>query len=190
MRKAVMTTSLNMATERDASRTARDVPLTHQCSRQTATRRCDLRTIVAELLDNTTAAAEKLKAEKAQLQSELGHTTDERDRLARDLASMKREAEENWASGRLANASLRKRINDVAAEVARLASALEGPNSPIDAILAAETVRNRGKLGTASRNGDPEFGVPSTNGDLADRIRALQSHTSHVPQNDKPTTRD
>ncbi len=121
----------------------------------------DLRTDLAELLERTTVAAEKLKAEKAQLQSDLGRTIDERDRLARDLANMKREAEENWASEQVENALLRERVNDVAAEVARLASALEGPNSPIDAILAAETVRNRGKLGTDSRNGDSEFSEAS-----------------------------
>ena len=151
----------------------------------------DLRTDLAELLERTTVAAEKLKAEKAQLQSDLGRTIDERDRLARDLANMKREAEENWASERVENALLRERVNDVAAEVARLASALEGPNSPIDAILAAEMVRNRGKLDTDSRNGDSEFSeASSTNGDLVDRIRALQSHASRVPQSDKPTTRN
>ena len=54
---------------------------------------------------------------------------------------MKRETEEAWASERVENALLRERINDVAAEVARLASALEGPNSPIESLLAAETSR-------------------------------------------------
>ena len=103
----------------------------------------DLRTAIAELDGRTSSATDKLKAEKAQLQAELGRTNDERDRLARDLGGMKREAEETWASERVENALLRERINDVAAEVARLASALEGPNSPIDAILAAETARDR-----------------------------------------------
>ncbi len=56
---------------------------------------------------------------------------------------MKRETEEAWASERVENALLRERINDVAAEVARLASALEGPNSPIESLLAAETSRER-----------------------------------------------
>ena len=65
---------------------------------------------------------------------------------AREFGNMKREAEESWASERVENALLRERINDVAAEVARLASALEGPNSPIDAILAAETARDRASL--------------------------------------------
>ena len=36
------------------------------------------------------------------------------------------------------NALLRERINDIAAEVAKLAMQLEGPNSPIEAMLAAE----------------------------------------------------
>ncbi len=104
---------------------------------------------------------------------------------------MKREAEETWASERVENALLRERINDVAAEVARLTSALEGPNSPIDAILAAETVRDRASNGTASSHGDAEFSAaPSTNGDLADRIRALQSHASRLPHSDKPTSRN
>ncbi len=146
----------------------------------------DLRTAVADLIERTTAGADKLKAEKAQLQSDLGRTIDERDRLARDLAGMKREAEENWASERVENALLRERINDVAAEVARLASTLEGPNSPIDAILAAETVRDRANLAAAASKGEHEFSeAPSTSGDLAGRIRALQSHASRVPPNDK-----
>jgi chromosome segregation ATPase len=105
----------------------------------------DLRTAIAEIAGRTNSANEKLKGEKTQLQSELARTVDERDRLARDLANIRRETEENWASERVENALLRERINDVAAEVARLASALEGPNSPIDAILAAETVRDRAR---------------------------------------------
>ena len=73
----------------------------------------------------------------------LAHTKEERDRFARELATMKRETEEAWASERVENALLRERINDVAAEVARLASALEGPNSPIESLLAAETSREQ-----------------------------------------------
>ena len=100
---------------------------------------------------------------------------------------MKREAEENWATERVENSLLRERINDVAAEVARLASTLEGPNSPIDAILAAETVRDRA---AASRTGAAAGEAASTNGDLADRIRALQGHASRVPRSDKPAKRN
>ena len=110
----------------------------------------DLRSAIAELDGRAKSAHETLKAEKSQLQAELDRTRDERDRLARDLGNMKRETEETWASERVENALLRERINDVAAEVARLASALEGPNSPIDAILAAETVRDRVAPATAT----------------------------------------
>src|ERR1700686_5300016 len=44
----------------------------------------DLRAAVAELEGRTSSAAEKLQTEKVQLQSDLGRTIDERDRLARD----------------------------------------------------------------------------------------------------------
>ena len=89
----------------------------------------------------SSSATQNLRTKNAQLQATLAHARDERDRFARDLGSIKRETEETWASERVENALLRERINDVAAEVARLASALEGPNSPIDALLAAETSR-------------------------------------------------
>ena len=145
----------------------------------------DLRAAVAELDNRANSAHETLKSEKAQLQAELDRTRDERDRLARDLAGMKRETEESWASERVENALLRERINDVAAEVARLASALEGPNSPIDAILAAETVRDR-TVAVTSHGETKRVEASPSNGDLADRIRALQTHASRVTHSDKP----
>src|ERR1051326_5683041 len=64
----------------------------------------DLRSAIAELDGRANSAHETLKAEKAQLQAELGRTRDERDRLARDLGGMKRETEEAWASERVENA--------------------------------------------------------------------------------------
>ena len=51
---------------------------------------------------------------------------------------MKRDAETTWAAERVENALLRERINDVAAEVARLTAVLEGPGSPIETMLADE----------------------------------------------------
>lgn len=65
------------------------------------------------------------------------------------------------------NALLRERINDIAADVARLALSLEGPDSAIATILAAT----------------PGSGAQSANGSavratLADRIRALQSQSA------------
>jgi len=144
----------------------------------------DLGSALAELRDRASAAIDQFKGEKAALQTDIARITDERDRLARDLAAMKREAEEVWAAERVENALLRERINDVAAEVARMASALEGPNSPIDAILAAEGARDR-----AMPEGTAELAEPAAgNGDLADRIRALQGHASRVPRGNKPPT--
>src|SRR5262249_44990763 len=137
----------------------------------------DLRAVIFEMDDRANSGTQKLRAENTQLQADIAHTREERDRMAREIATMKRETEEAWASERVENSLLRERINDVAAEVARLASALEGPNSPIDALLAAETSRERGA--SIAPGGDvalPES--PSNNSDLADRIRALQSHAS------------
>ena len=151
----------------------------------------DLRTAIIELDGRSNSTTEKLKTENTQLQAELGRIKDERDRLALDLGNMKREAEESWASERVENSLLRERINDVAAEVARLASALEGPDSPIDAILAAETARDRGSVGVAANRGAADIAeAASTNGNLADRIRALQTHASRVPQGSEPKTRN
>jgi chromosome segregation ATPase len=147
----------------------------------------DLRAAIAELDARASSAHERLKGEKAQLQAEFDRTRDERDRIAREIANMKRETEEAWASERVENALLRERINDVAAEVARLASTLEGPNSPIDAILAAETVRDRA-VAAANSNGETARGEAGpSNGNLADRIRALQTHASRLPHEDKPS---
>jgi chromosome segregation ATPase len=145
----------------------------------------DLRAALGELDARASSAHERLKGEKSRLQAEVDRTKDERDRLARELGNVKRETEEAWASERVENALLRERINDVAAEVARLASALEGPNSPIDAILAAETARDRVATAAGSETAQGEAG-PS-NGNLADRIRALQTAASRVQHGDKPS---
>ena len=178
----------NRLTEQSRLLTQTETELKHaqgdiENARKTET---DLRAAIAELDGRTSSATAKLRAEKAELQGELARTRDERDRLSRDLAAMKRETEEAWASERVENSLLRERINDVAAEVARLASTLEGPNSPIDAILAAETARDRGPVAVAGiadvALGEAEAG----GGNLADRIRALQTHASRVPHGDEP----
>ena len=146
----------------------------------------DLRTAIIEIEGRSNSAAQNLKTENAQLKAAIAHTKEERDRYARDLGAMKRETEEAWASERVENALLRERINDVAAEVARLASALEGPNSPIDALLAAETSRER----ASSVGADVDLTEPSNNGNLADRIRALQTQASRLAHSDDPKTRN
>jgi chromosome segregation ATPase len=147
----------------------------------------DLRAAIAELDGRTSQATQQLRTENAQLLAEIERTRGERDRMAADLGNMKREAEENWASERVENALLRERINDVAAEVARLASTLEGPDSPIDAILAAETARDRASSGIVATNTTVELAAaPAPGGNLADRIRALQ-HASRTHGDDPKT---
>lgn len=117
-----------------------------------------------------------LTAEKDVLQRELGVAIGERSKLQTELGAIKREAEASWAAERVENALLRERINDVAAEVVKLAVTLEGPNSPIEAILASETVpvrKNAGGTVQATMNDESKR-------NLADRMRALQNHASRL----------
>jgi chromosome segregation ATPase len=150
----------------------------------------DLRAALIETEGRSNSATQNLRTENVQLQAAIAHAKEERDRYARDLGTMKRETEEAWASERVENALLRERINDVAAEVARLASTLEGPNSTIDALLAAETSRERVSGVVAAASADANLTERSNNGNLADRIRALQTHASRLPQGDDPKTRN
>src|SRR5262249_41359823 len=100
--------------------------------------------------------------------------------LQQDIATMKREAEEAWTSERVENALLRERINDIAAEIARLTMALEGPGSPIETILATQAPATKGANGAAAGT-RPAHGPPA-GGNLADRIRALQNRASRATQ--------
>ena len=129
-------------------------------------------------------ALEKLKAEKAALEEQLRIARDERSRLQRDINAIQQQAESSWATERMENALLRERINDIAAEVAKLAMQLEGPNSPIEALLAAEAGQPPKPAprpaNDAASNGAPS--LPEGGGTLAERIRALQAHASRARQ--------
>jgi chromosome segregation ATPase len=146
-----------------------------------------------ELRDEITAlnsgksspALEKLRTEKAAIEEQLGIARDERAKAQRDLNAMQQQAESSWATERMENALLRERINDIAAEVAKLAMTLEGPNSAIDAILAAEPVAPPIALKPANDIPADEIAagnVVPMGGTLAERIRALQSHASRARQ--------
>ncbi len=148
--------------------------------------------IRAELAEREThhrVSAETLIAEKAVAEEQLKLAHQERDQLRRDIVTMKQEAESAWATERMETAVMRERINDVAAEVARLTAQLEGPSSPIEAILAGETGRaiggGSGGNGTTGDKGNGEKLI-GTNGSqkasLADRIRALQNRRTHAAQ--------
>jgi chromosome segregation ATPase len=134
----------------------------------------DLRVQIAALSGGSKSPAiDRLQAEKAAAEEQLRAAVAERAQLQRDLATLQQQAESAWATERMENALLRERINDIAAEVARLAMTLEGPNSPIEAILAAEPAKPAAKTANGAVPSQPT---------LADRIRALQSHTSRAPQ--------
>jgi hypothetical protein len=133
------------------------------------------RELRAELAD-TARRLQAIEAEKAQAEEKLRQALDESVRLGRQIETVKRDAEAAWASERTENAVMRERIGDVAAEVARLTSVIEGPGSPIDAILAGN---GGGPNGQVSGNGHDSAGGRKAT--LADRIRMLQSRASRPP---------
>jgi chromosome segregation ATPase len=144
----------------------------------------DLRSELASSGSRSNTAVDRFRAEIAQLEAQLAAAIDERNKLQRDIGTMKRDTESTWATERVENALLRERINDVAAEVARLTAALEGPGSPIESMLveAANEARGAGAAvnahePSAAQNGDSAADNKNT---LADRIRALQSSASRV----------
>ena len=99
--------------------------------------------------------------------------------LQRELAAAKRDAENAGAYERMENAVLRERIDEVAAEVARLTATLEGPDSPIETILDAArpvaAAANGPSPSVASRAGESQ-------GTIAERIRALQAQAARAAE--------
>ncbi|MGP9810375.1 hypothetical protein ACTZWT_02560 [Rhodopseudomonas sp. NSM] len=132
----------------------------------------------------------RLRAEKAALEEQLRIARDERAKAQRELAAIQQQTESTWATERMENALLRERINDIAAEVAKLAITLEGPDSPIEAILAGQSAPSPAASATtaapaasARTNGAETTAAPAVaGGTLAERIRALQSHASRARQ--------
>lgn len=142
----------------------------------------DLRDQIATMNDGQWPAIEKLRSEKAAVEEALRVTRDERAKLQRDINAIQQQAESSWATERMENALLRERINDIAAEVAKLAMQLEGPNSPIEAILEAEPAAPAKAARPANGTTGASGGAPEGGGTLAERIRALQSHASRARQ--------
>jgi chromosome segregation ATPase len=156
-----------------------------EAARKTET---DLRSELATTGSRSSGAVERFRSDIAQLEAQLAAAVEERTKLQREIGGMKRDAESTWAAERVENALLRERINDVAAEVARLTATLEGPGSPIESMLAVEAsnvarVTPAAKIAraeAAAENGDSASENKNT---LADRIRALQSTASRVSTN-------
>jgi chromosome segregation ATPase len=154
----------------------------------------DLRSELASADKRVAGVVEKSKSEIAQLEAQLASAAAERGQLQTELANLHREAESTWASERVENALLRERINDVAAEVARLTAALEGPGSPIEAMLAtaapslshaapangSNLVNGNGARGEVSSGNTAATAAAEQKSTLADRIRALQSSASRL----------
>ena len=144
------------------------------------TNETDLRSELSTSGNRSSTAVDRFRSDITQLEAQLAAAIEERAKLQREIGSMKRDAESTWAAERVENALLRERINDVAAEVARLTATLEGPGSPIESLLADATSAGRS---AAPRSGE----TPAEGGDnkntLADRIRALQTTASRVASN-------
>jgi chromosome segregation ATPase len=132
----------------------------------------DLRAEIASGEARHKFATENLKTEKSQIADQLAKAKADHTAALNEIAAMKREAEQTWAAERVENALLRERINDIAAEIARLTVALEGQDSPIEAMLAGSFETN----GSGHAAETPVEGK----GNLADRIRALQIKASRV----------
>jgi chromosome segregation ATPase len=141
----------------------------------------DLRAEVGGIAGSYRSAIDNLKAENGKLQEQLTRAREENVQLTREITTMKRDTEASWASERVESALLRERINDVAAEVARLTAALEGPNSPIETILAeaAPALHGNGEAAATAAEGASDA---ENKGNLAERIRALQSRVTLAPK--------
>ena len=141
----------------------------------------ELREEIAAANGGKSPIVEKLRSEKAAVEEQLRIARDERAKLQRDINAIQQQAESSWATERMENALLRERINDIAAEVAKLAMQLEGPNSAIEAMLAAEPAVPK----TPAKPANDVTGATLASeggGTLAERIRALQSHASRARQ--------
>ncbi len=163
----------------------RDYQLDRMNSELEAARKteADLRSELATSGNRSSTAVDRFRSDIAQLEAQLAAAIEERTKLQREIGTMKRDAESTWAAERVENALLRERINDVAAEVARLTATLEGPGSPIESMLVEASSVSRGAAAANSRDAaSAENGnsAPESNNTLADRIRALQSTASRV----------
>ena len=132
----------------------------------------ELRDEIASLNGGKSPLIDGLRNEILATERALRAAHDERTKLQRDINVLQRQAESGTVE-QMENALLREHINDIAAEVARLAMTIEGPDSPIEAILAAAATGPA--KATKTVNGSAGNGaIPVST--LADRIRALESH--------------
>jgi chromosome segregation ATPase len=110
-------------------------------------------------------AVATLKEDRDRLEARLSALSGENKKLKDDLTAHERAKADDWSDERRGNALLREQINDLAAEVVTLTAALEGPESPINKVLADAP---------ALVPDEPHEKITS----LADRVRALQKAAS------------
>lgn len=142
----------------------------------------DLRSDLAAADGRLKEATQNLRTEKSELERELALAKEESARLQNEIGAIKRDTESSWAAERVENALLRERINDVAAEVAKLTVVLEGPDSPIEAILASDAAHVGRSPVTANGSGRDKSATSAqeSKGNLAERMRALQLRASRL----------
>ena len=126
-------------------------------------------------------------ADVRQLEQKLAVALEDRSKLQREIAAMKRDVEQTWAAERIESALLRERINDVAYDVVRITQALASPGSSIEPISAYATlVIGHGRRTQTSdfNSASGEATAPTMHtGALADRIRALRTTASRAAAN-------
>jgi chromosome segregation ATPase len=144
----------------------------------------DLRARIADMEKHGRLTADAFSADKELFDRELAAAQAERSKAQGEITAMKRELEVASNNERKENAVLRERISEVAAEIARLTSLVEGPGSPINGILAGATA---GEPRLAANGSSEAPLAPVANGappkgSLADRIRTLQSRAARAPR--------
>lgn len=139
----------------------------------------ELRTALTS--NNHDSLLDKMRDEKNNLEKRAREAEAARETAQAALAKFKTDTEASWASERMENALLRERINDVAAEVAKLAMALEGEESPIGAILTgAQTSQTATGKPATTKAAPAHSDAPAESGSLAHRIKALQNQASRL----------
>ncbi len=143
----------------------------------------DLRGELSTSGSRSSTAVDRFRSDIAQLEAQLAAAIEERTKLQREIGTMKRDTKSTWAAERVENALLRERINDVAAEVARLTATLEGPGSPIKSMLAEASERQSRcpRLPAAGRRRLPKTATPNRA-----RRERTRSPTASAPCNRPP----
>ena len=142
---------------------------------------------IALRVHNRAARLGSVHADVHKLEEQLAIALEERRKLQREIAAMKRDAELSWLAERIESALFRERINDVANEVVRITQALESrgsPNELMSRYAALVTEQERQTQILAINNASGKASEPTINtGVLADRIRALRTTASRAAAN-------